>query len=99
MKYLKLLEDYNVPFKELPNKNDNIEFLFTIDKDNFKVVFIETKNNVYERSYKRINAPGHSYSTVNGNPYKIIETVTNITKDFIKNYDPNAIVISQLEKI
>jgi len=109
MRYLKLFkvfstqekisEDYNIDFTEIKSKNDSIAYTVTVDGNDFLVIFSRVIDNVYSRSYKRTNVKGESYSAINANPYKIIETITEITKDFIKKHAPSAIIISHIPTI
>lgn len=83
----------------IPWHNGYIIYEFeNIDGVRFKVMFIENhkeKNKNYTREYRIIN--GSPFSELNsGDAIGILKTVTNITLDFIKKYEPYSITIEHI---
>ncbi len=100
MKYLKLFEEYNVSYTKKIS-NGRIYYYFTLDELKYRVEFRHyIFDNTYAREYEVMdNVRMFSYNLVNKNPYSIVETVSNITKDFINEYKPNAIKIYHVSEI
>ena len=66
------------------------------DDYQFEVIFYNLGNNKWEREY---NTNKKGLGTINTNDvYNIMETVTNITLDFIEKYKPNQITITHISK-
>lgn len=90
MKYIKMFENFNSFTKSREDKYV-VSYEFKIEEIIFDVHF--KKNDVYyEREYNA-RKNGEFFSLVNKNPLSIISTVTDITKDFIAEYNPNIIII------
>jgi hypothetical protein len=103
MKYLsgfKLFEMVSYEFyledswvKKGEDKPRSVDYKFTDGENNFLVQFTYTEGNgFYIRNYFRVNT-NKPYSLVNGNPYRILGTVTEITIDFLKKFKPELLKI------
>ena len=97
----KILEDYNIPYTKL-DTNMGVKYRFEIEDILLNVKFEHykffTKIKYYNRSYNIVDDEKHPYALINKNPYAILETVTKITEDFIKEYNPDVILIQHLTK-
>jgi hypothetical protein len=92
-------------YVDYPNKTygilNFIDYKFTNKNNNkFKVSFNRYNNSTdesgdfYEREYINDNNNKPKFGLIKDNdPFNILRTVTNITIDFIKEYEPNKIVI------
>ena len=80
---------------------NHIDYKFTNKNDNkFKVSFVRFNNSTdpdgvfYEREYINDNKSKSKFGLTNDNDaFNILRTVTNITINFIKEYEPNKIII------
>jgi antitoxin component YwqK of YwqJK toxin-antitoxin module len=79
-----------------PNKKEIIYNFTNKDDYEFEVVFYNLGNNKWEREY-RTTKKGLGILNTN-DVYNIMETVTNITIDFIEMYEPNKIIITHISK-
>jgi hypothetical protein len=79
-----------------PNKREIIYNFTNKDNYEFEVVFYNLGNNKWEREY-RTTKKGLGVLNTN-DVYNIMETVTNITIDFIEMYEPNKIIITHIPK-
>jgi hypothetical protein len=79
-----------------PNKREIIYNFTNKDNYEFEVVFYNLGNNKWEREY-RTTKKGLGVLNTN-DVYNIIETVTEITIDFIEKYEPNKIIITHIPK-
>ena len=101
MKYIKCFEEINIIPKEsifqiVLNKPDNIIYNIDIDGIIFYVDFSKYKNtNVWLEEYD-VKSEEHNFEQLNKKPLNIINGVTNIIKDFIKNNNPDALIIPNI---
>jgi hypothetical protein len=79
-----------------PNKREIIYNFTNKDNYEFEVVFYNLGKNKWEREY-RTTKKGLGILNTN-DVYNIMETVTNITIDFIEMYEPNKIIITHIHK-
>ena len=95
MKYIKIFETFNeIEFVKSHEDKYSVIYSFNLENDTYDVRFSKNPNNVYERNYNaRKNI---ELELVNKNPYLIIKTVTNITKNFLDEYSPDILVISHV---
>jgi len=101
MRYLRGFND-SYTYKE-ENKPFSISYSFTNKEGiEFVVCFKKMKNSTYEREYFTTNRS--KFGDINSNDvYGIMNSVTQITIDFIKKYKPKEIIIyhipSQKERV
>lgn len=99
----KLLKDFLKNKKFINEKYDfklednghRIKYYFT-NKDgiDFEVYFDEKISNEYAREYRIVSKKIGSFEEINtGDSIGILKTITNITLDFIKNFNPKSIKI------
>ena len=79
-----------------PNKREIIYNFTNKNNYEFEVVFYNLGKNKWEREY-RTTKKGLGILNTN-DVYNIMETVTNITIDFIEMYEPNKIIITHIHK-
>ena len=79
------------------NKPQSVDYKFTDGQNNFIVQF-RLNDGVYSRDYI-INNNNNPYGIVNSSPFRIIGTVTKITVDFIKKYNPKVINIYHIKNV
>ena len=82
------LEDEWIPKGK--SRPDSVDYKFTDGSNNFVVQFRFNSDGSSVRDYFVVNN-NSPYGLVNGNPFRIIGTVTKITIDFIKKYLPESI--------
>jgi hypothetical protein len=90
---------YNYTLDKTYNDSTKREIIYRFkNKDNyeFQVLFYNLGNGKWEREY-RTNEKGLGLLKTN-DVYNIIETVTEITIDFIEKYEPNKIIITHIPK-
>lgn len=102
MKYLKLYEELdfrrgNSSFRRKKRHSDAfVEYLSTVDGIKYEISFERQFGNFWTRDYENAEHVGFDYSQTNKNPLKIISAVTDVTEDFIKKYNPDAIIIHHI---
>ena len=74
---------------------DDVGYFFKNDRgSNYIVKFNRFANEEWERSF---TADGKYMETGEGDVYRVMATVTQITMDFIENYEPNLIEIPHVD--
>jgi hypothetical protein len=96
MLFLKCFEHFTekeVDFKLVINKPDNKIYNLAIDDIIYYVEFSLYEKNIWLREY---DTKKGELEQVNKNPFNIVSGITQVTKDFIKNNNPNAIFIQHI---
>ena len=93
MKYIKLFEQY---IKEILNDKQVI-YDFNIGDNTFKVFFKRKNDNCWFRYYIANNDNAFTQLKYS-NAFEIAKIVTDITEDFIKEFNPNLIEITHIDK-
>lgn len=111
LKYVKLFENFKKYFEELDFSRNHsdftmvdsydslAEYLSMVDEIEYQIVFEKKFDNFWTRDYENAEHIGSGYSQTNKNPLKIVSAVTNVTEDFIKKYNPDAIIIYHINMI
>jgi hypothetical protein len=75
------------------DSSDNfVEYLSEVDHITYEIVFEREFDNFWTRLYENAEHGGWDTSQTNKNPLKIVSAVTNVTEDFIKKYNLDAII-------
>jgi hypothetical protein len=96
MLFLKCFEHFTekeVEIKLVINKLDNKIYNLVIDDIIYYVEFSLYENNIWLREY---DTKKGELEQVNKNPFNIVSGITQVTKDFIKNNNPNALFIPHI---
>jgi hypothetical protein len=85
-------------FTMVDSSDDLVDYLFEVDDITYEVQFDRIMktvefDNLWTRSYENAEHNKWYTSQSNKNPLRIINTVTNITEDFIEKYNPDAIIM------
>jgi hypothetical protein len=97
MKYIKLFEAFALPEKVVYEKKEqnNIVIYITYIKDiKFIISFYKKDDSYYERVYN--SSDSNDFETFDNLAKLIVSTITYITNEFIKEYNPNVIEISHI---
>ena len=78
-----------------PDKREIVYEFKNRDNHQFEVVFYNLGDNNWEREYRTLNKGLGVLNT--SDVYNIMETVTKITLDFIRGYEPNIITIFHIK--
>jgi hypothetical protein len=83
----------NIDFTIVDSSDGFVDYLFEVDDITYDVGFDKEFDNFWTRSYENSEHTELDHSQSNKNPLKIVSAVTNVTEDFIKKYNPDAIII------
>lgn len=101
MKWIKLFEELEFTatkdkFELLINGKNIKKYSIKVDEDNYIVEFSKMIDNIWLRDYDdELNSRSNPIE-VNKKPLAILNAITSITKDFIKNNNPGGIIIEHI---